>query len=158
MTSNRVDYIRGIVGTALTWGLLWSALNTIMLFARWLPTPPEHISRGRMAVAILANQSVNALLWGTVLGALFSVTLTYAAARWPSERPLDSRRLAWVGAVAGLGLSVSVVHFGSWFEIAATVVISVVSAGVGALLGSIAERAQRKVEAGSTAARIASAQ
>ena len=73
MISNPVGYARGLVGTALTWGALWSALNTIALFARWLPTPPEYTTRSQMAVSILTNQSVSALIWGTVLGALFSI-------------------------------------------------------------------------------------
>ncbi len=63
MISNPVAYIRGVVGTALMWGVLWSALNTIVLFAQWLPALPEYTTRSRMAVSILTNQSVSALIW-----------------------------------------------------------------------------------------------
>lgn len=157
MISNPIQYIRGVIGTALTWGALWSALNTIVLFARWLPTPPEDTTRARMALAILTNQSVSAMILGTVLGALFSVTLTIAAARWPSTQPLRPRRLGWVGAVVGLGLGVSMVRMGSWFEVGATAVVALTSAGVGALFGSIAARAQHRLMAETTAPRIPSA-
>lgn len=157
MISNPVAYIRGVVGTALMWGVLWSALNTIVLFAQWLPTPPEYTTRSRMAVSILTDQSVSALIWGTVLGVLFSVPLTIAVARWPSTQPLGPRRLRWIGAVVGLGLGASVAQVGSWFELAAAAVVSLASAGVGALLGSIAERAQRKLVAETIVPRIPSA-
>lgn len=156
MISNRVRYLRGVVGTALTWGALWATLNTIVLFMRWLPAPPEYTTRGRMVVSILTNQSVSALLWGTVLGALFSVAISSGAMRWPSTRPLNTRRLTWVGAVVGLGLGASLVQLGSWFEILGIAALSLASAGVGALLGSIAQRAQRKLAAESTMPRITS--
>lgn len=154
--SNLARYIRGLVGTALTWGVVWSAVNTLVLFAKWLPTPPEYTTRSRMALSILTNQSVSALIWGTVLGAIFSVALTSVAARWPSAAPLGQRRLTWIGAVVGLGLGASVVRVGSWFELGAIAVISLASAGVGALLGAIAERAQRKMLAESIVPRLPS--
>lgn len=157
MISNPVGYARGLVGTALTWGALWSALNTIVLFARWLPTPPENATRSQMAVSILTNQSVGAIIWGTVLGALFSIALTVAAARWPSLLPLGTRRLSWIGAAVGLGLGVSMLRVGSWFEIGAAAVISLASAGVGAFFGSIGERAQRRLVAETTVPQFPSA-
>lgn len=157
MISNPVSYVRGLVGTALTWGVLWSAFNTLVVFARWLPTPPEGMTRSRMAVSILTNQSVSALIWGTVIGALFSIALTVAAARWPSTQPLGPRRLSWIGAVVGLGLGVSMIRVGSWFEIGGVAVISLASAGVGAFLGSIGERAQRKLVAETMVPQIPSA-
>ena len=157
MISNPVSYVRGLVGTALTWGVLWSALNTLVLFARWLPTPPEYTTRSRMAVSILTNQSVSALIWGCVIGALFSIALTLATAHWPSRKPLGSRRLSWLGAAVGLGLGVSMIRMGSWFEIGAVAVISIASAGVGAILGAIGERAQRKLVADTTVPQIPSA-
>lgn len=154
--SNLARYIRGLVGTALTWGVVWSAVNTLALFAKWLPNPPEYTTRSRMALSILTNQSVSALIWGTVLGAIFSVALTRVAARWPSAAPLGQRRLTWIGGVVGLGLGASMVRLGSWFELGAIAVISLASAGVGALLGAIAERAQRKMLAESIVPRLPS--
>lgn len=64
------------------------------------------------AVSMLANQSVSALIWGTILGALFGVALTGVAARWPSVQLFGPRRLRWIGAVVGLGLGASIVRVG----------------------------------------------
>lgn len=155
---NPMRFVRGLVGAALTWGVAWSALQTAVLFLRWLPNPPEGVSAGRMAVAILGNQSVKALVWGTVLGALFSFAVALTARRWPN-RALQPGRLARIGGAVGLGLGALLGGAGAWADgnaellvppAIAVAAIAATGAGLGGLLGYLAAKSRQAIGREST--------
>jgi hypothetical protein len=153
MLKNPMRFVRGLVGTALTWGVAWSALQTAVLFVRWLPNPPEGVTPSRVAVAILGNQSVRALVWGTVLGALFSCAVAVTAQRWPN-RALQPGRLARLGGIVGLGLGALLGGAGAAANGSAELLVppaiavvatSLLGAGLGGLLGYLAARSRRTI-------------
>lgn len=162
MLKNPMRFVRGLVGTALTWGVAWSALQTAVLFVRRLPNPPEGVTPGRVAVAILGNQSVRALVWGTVLGALFSFAVALMAQRWPN-RALQPGRLARIGGIVGLGLGALLGGAGAWADgnaellvppAIAVAAIAATGAGLGGLLGYLAAKARQAIGRESTSSSL----
>jgi hypothetical protein len=138
--------------------MLWAALNTVVLFARFLPVPPSGATRMQMTVSILANQSRSALIWGCVYGALFSVLLAFAARRWPAINHLRAARLTTIGAVIGLALPSVLVGFGSLLNITGIVLSGMAGAGIGALFAQIAAQSRpAAIGDSSTAAQLPSA-
>lgn len=133
-------FARGLLGISLAWGVAWAAFNAAILFVRWLPSPPEGISRERMAFLILTNQSKSALIWGCVYGALFASLLAVVSRRWPAPDQLRIARLTSLGAVVGLALPTVFLGFGSLLNVAAIGLSGVVGAGLGAALATLARR------------------
>ena len=151
-------FIRGLIGTSLTWGVVWSALNTVVLFARYLPEPPNGATRAQMAVSILSIQSKSALISGCVYGALFALLFAFVARRWPAVDQLRFARLTLVGVVVGFGLPSVVEGFGSFLNIAGIALSASAGAGIGAAFARLArETPQPTISIALGSARLPSA-
>ena len=96
--------LRGVLGTALTWGAGWTviglavgALQAIGLRAAGITIPME-TSR------FLALVTLRWTVFGIVAGSLFALALWYAGRRMTSFRALSGRRAALWGLGAGATL------------------------------------------------------
>ena len=140
MHFSRFRFLRGLAGTTLTWGLAWCALHTVIALARGLQTPPDGVSRAKLAFLTLRYQAPTTFFWGCVLGVAFSLLVAAAARRWPTTAPLRSSRLIALGAAAGFAVPTLFVGLGSLLNIAAIALCSLTGAGIGAILARTVRR------------------
>lgn len=138
MQFSRFRFFRGLIGTTLTWGIAWSSFHTVVSLARGLPTPPDGVSRAKLAYLTLRYQSPTTFFWGCVLGVAFSLFVAAAARRWPTGAPLRSSRLITLGAAAGLAVPSLFVGLGSLLNITAIALCSLTGAGIGAVIARTA--------------------
>lgn len=138
MQSSRFRFLRGLIGTSLTWGLAWSALNTGLKLARGLLTVPEGESRAERVYVTLRYVTPAAFFWGCLFGIAFSLLVAAAARRWPTAAPLQNARLTAFGALAGLAVSSIAVGFGSLLHLTGIAVCGVIGAGFGAAFAHVA--------------------
>lgn len=114
-----VRRIRGIVGAALIWAVLWLPLGVLAGILRYSLAPPNDLvaditapPERPPAFPIIADTAVAFMVWGAVVGVLFALVLI-GAERKRTIDELRPRRLAIWGALSavGLPLSVSLIEF-----------------------------------------------
>ena len=104
--------IRGVLGTAVTWGIAWPLLS-LPTFYRFLSDPPPGIGRFDMAVSILTHSTRDAFLMGGACGAVFALVLFAASRRVRSLQAISIPRAALIGAAAGLAIPLLATGAGS---------------------------------------------
>jgi hypothetical protein len=99
MTVNRWRRARGLVGAAVTWGIVGALIGGAMFLARYQPWERDVSRWGRLLTNLAAFMGAGAL-WGSVCGLAFGLVLLRAG-RNRHLHQLSSARLTLMGAVAG---------------------------------------------------------
>ena len=91
--------IRGLLGTALTWGAVGALVGALMFTVRYQPwsLPPERWERATTLLGMFLGAGG---LWGAACGLAFGVVLLVAARRQRFDQLSAGRFMLW-GAVAG---------------------------------------------------------
>jgi hypothetical protein len=96
--------LRGILGTAVVWAIVWGALGAVFLAAQSLWEHLEHDPyRTPSYGQLLARGFLIFSIWGAVSGAVFALALALAE-RKRSVSDLSMRRVATWGALGGVTL------------------------------------------------------
>ena len=98
--------IRGLLGTALTWGAVGALVGALIFTVRYQPwsTPPERWER---AIRLLGMFLGAGGLWGAACGLAFGVVLLVAARRHRFDQLSAARFMLW-GAVAGAAFPLAI--------------------------------------------------
>jgi hypothetical protein len=91
--------VRGLLGTALTWGAVGALIGASMFLVRYRPWSVSATHWDR-ALALMGGFIGGGALWGSVCGLAFGVAVV-AHARRSSLHRMTARRFTVWGAVAG---------------------------------------------------------
>jgi len=91
--------IRGLVGTALMWGVVGAAVGVGAFLIRYRPWPPSAIHWSR-ALVVFGMWESAAAMWGIACGLAFGLVLL-ASERTRHFSQLSTRRVTLWGALAG---------------------------------------------------------
>jgi hypothetical protein len=136
--------LRGVLGTALVWGVGWSAIG---LGAGWLQVVALRLAGISIPMAPARLVILVALRWavfGVVAGSIFALALWYVGRRAGSLAALSPRRAAAWGAGAGVVLPLCVVALlaagGAAVPLAAVLMLVVTGGvfGAGTAAGTVA--------------------
>jgi hypothetical protein len=104
--------LRGVLGAALIWAVLWIPLGVAVGVIWYARTPPYDLitdvnapPQYPPALPIVAQETLAFMIWGAVVGIFFAVILL-AAERRRTIHELSTRRFAAWGVVAALALPV----------------------------------------------------
>ena len=104
--------LRGVLGAALIWAVLWIPLGVAVGLVRYARTPPYDLitdvnapPQYPPAFPIVARETLAFMIWGAIVGLFFAVILL-AAERRRTIHELSTRRFAIWGVVAALGFPV----------------------------------------------------
>ena len=130
--------IRGVVGTAVAWGLAWViVVAPLALFGSWGEHPQWFFY---LPLEVVARLLVVLGGWGALHGAVFAALLM-AMSRVGVDM-LTLRRLVIAGAIAGL--AVPMCSAGAWWwwaflpvDLPLTIGVTAVSCGLGSALAAI---------------------
>ena len=132
--------VRGLLGTALTWGTVGALIGGSMFLVRYLPRPLSAIDWDRALVLMGAFVGGGAL-WGSVCGLAFGVAV-WSLGRRSSFQQMSVRRFTLWGAVAGsvfpLLIYTPAVLMRGWFG--AIPLFSMLT-GISAMAGAVCARA-----------------
>ncbi len=138
--------LRGVIGTALTWGTSWATVGLVLGSIALRFVPP-----GVLPADALFQTTLRWGILGTVSGAAFAIALSLAEKRRArAVDELTGRRVAWWGAVGGAALPAAVLPFVA-LTVPAALIPALFLVPVGSALGAasaaaslrLARRAQR---------------
>jgi hypothetical protein len=96
--------LRGLLGTAITWGTVGATVGALMFAMRYRPWPIAAIHWGRFLTLFGLFVAAGAL-WGSASGLAFGLTVWHAERRRHFGQ-LSTRRIMVWGAVAGAAFPV----------------------------------------------------
>ena len=91
--------LRGLIGTALTWGVVGVACSVVLFLSNYKAWPIDAVHWQR-SLTILAGFLAGGALWGGASGVAFGLVLLSAVRRRGYQYLSSSRITAW-GAIAG---------------------------------------------------------
>jgi hypothetical protein len=143
--------LRGVIGTAVTWGTSWAAVGLALGSIALRFVPP-----GVLPADALLQTTMRWGILGAVSGASFAIALSLAEKqRAHAVDELTGRRVAWWGAVGGAVLPAAVLPFVA-LTLPAALIPALFLVPVGSALGAVsaatslrlARRAQRLAPSG----------
>jgi len=124
-------WLRGILGTAVTWAVLWSSIGTVLaVITIVLNGGPDVASLLKYTFWVAAFYAV----WGAVSGGMFALVLT-ATERRRSLADLSLLRIVIWGAVGALAVPILFITVvgGADIQLVPTVPFFAITAGLGGL-------------------------
>lgn len=98
-----VARLRGIIGTAILWGVAWAPLGLLWGSVFWIDSQMR--ARGQpIPFPPVGGFVIMCAAWGFVAGALLATTLSVSERRRTHIESMSTRRVAILGAVAGMAL------------------------------------------------------
>ena len=107
MATKMLRVIRGVVGTAVMWGLAWSALS-IQTLLHFLNSPPSGMSGFHAVVTLGGPAWVSCFSLGALAGAAFATLLAVTSRRVANFRGITLTRAGVLGACTTVGLMVAI--------------------------------------------------